>query len=623
MRFLHVEPGVQLGRYEIVEELGAGGMATVYLARDLELRRDVAVKLLFPHLCRKPDVVTRFQREARAAAALDHPNIMKVFDVGGGVTDAGEAPFEPPYIVLELVRGESLRHVAKTNAPLLAEAAACIAVVLCRALGEAHRAGIVHRDVKPANVMIAEGGRLVLADFGVARIEDEDSLVTRTGALLGTPAFMSPEQARGVALDARSDLYSLGATLYQLATGSMPYAGPTPQVVGAILSGDRMPVQRRNPAVGPDLAAVIDRLMAPDPADRFADAADAERALCRMLDAAEIREPEAELGELFADPDAYAAAHMEHVLRRTVERAREAAQRRSLPRAMALLDRALSLDPDDAEALALVDGLGTTRARWKWAAGVGFVVAAAAVAVVALRGGATDDAKRRAVSGATDAGLVLAAVAMDAGTRSPTMDARAALVHATPTDAAVIDARRRRAVRANTSRRTRRPDAALALATPRQDAAPRRRVLPDARLADATISLVMSSWCDVTIDGRSLGRAKRGKRIRLSPGSHQVTCSQGRGLGIWRTTIRLKPGEHRDLVGTVLRRVRVRVHLTSGDAMRVRGRRYTSGSTLTLAPGRVRVEVLAGINRIASRWITIPRMASCTLRDQPAIGCYR
>src|SRR5262245_57527704 len=157
-------------------------MATVFRARDRDLRRDVALKVLFPHLARRPDVVRRFHREARAAAGLEHPNILRVYDVGGG-TEAGG---DPPYIVMELVRGKTLKDEIDARGPMFAELCACAGALLADALAVAHAAGVIHRDVKPANVMVAPGGRLLLADFGVARVDDDDSVVTRTGALLGT-----------------------------------------------------------------------------------------------------------------------------------------------------------------------------------------------------------------------------------------------------------------------------------------------------------------------------------------------------------------------------------------------------------------------------------------------------
>ena len=252
-----IGPGDELGRYVVGEELGAGGMATVFRARDRELRRDVAIKVLFPHLARKEEVTRRFQREARAAAGLEHANILRVYDVGGAAGDL------PPFIVMELVRGGTLRELAEAGPPLPAELVACVGALICEALAVAHAAGIVHRDVKPGNVMFADDGRLLLADFGVAHLDDDDSLVTRTGALLGTPSFMAPEQALGQAVDARSDLYAVGATLYQLATGSMPYTGPTAKIVTEASKGSALPAVRRRPAIGSELSRLIARLMAP------------------------------------------------------------------------------------------------------------------------------------------------------------------------------------------------------------------------------------------------------------------------------------------------------------------------------------------------------------------------
>ncbi|HWN66689.1 MAG TPA: serine/threonine-protein kinase, partial [Haliangium sp.] len=295
-RFRAVDIGARLGRYEIREELGSGGMATVYRARDTELRRDVALKVLFPHLSKRRDVVARFHREARAAAALDHPSIVRVYDTGGGDAsatttgggtggEAGPRLADPPYLVMELVEGRSLDQVVAQHAPFLAEITACIGMLLGSALAEAHRAGIVHRDVKPANAMVTDRGRVALTDFGVARIEGEDaSVVTRSGMLLGTPAFMSPEQAAGDKLDERSDIYSLGATLYQLATGAQPYSGSTPRVMAAIVEHKLVPPLQRNPTMGTELARIIERMMAFEPAQRYQRASEAAAALRAVVE---------------------------------------------------------------------------------------------------------------------------------------------------------------------------------------------------------------------------------------------------------------------------------------------------------------------------------------------------
>ena len=279
-----VHSGDVLGRYELVEDIGEGGMATVYRARDRELRREVAIKVLFPHLARRPEIVQRFHREARSAAGLEHPNVLRIYDVGGAESD------DPPYIVMELIKGRTLLQEIEQRGPVLAEIAACIGALLADALAAAHKAGIIHRDIKPANVLIAPGGRLLLADFGVARLETEDSLVTKTGALLGTPAYMSPEQASGDTATARSDLYSLGATLYQLATGALPYTGSPAKIMASIATGGMVSAVRRRPAVGPDLSRAIDRLMKTEPAERPARARCGPiRSTCSRISTASIR----------------------------------------------------------------------------------------------------------------------------------------------------------------------------------------------------------------------------------------------------------------------------------------------------------------------------------------------
>ena len=254
-------------------------------ARDKELRRDVALKVLFPHLARRDEIVRRFQREARAAAGLEHANILRIYDVGGAEGD------DPPYIVMEMIRGRSLLAEVEQRGPMFAEVVACIGALLADALAAAHKASIVHRDMKPANVMIAPGGRILLTDFGVARLETEDSLVTKTGALLGTPAYMSPEQASGDIATAKSDLYSLGATLYQLATGTLPYSGSPAKVMAQIATGAMVAPVKKRAAVGPDLSRVIERMMAVEPEQRTATAVIAAAELRAMQDVVIVSPP--------------------------------------------------------------------------------------------------------------------------------------------------------------------------------------------------------------------------------------------------------------------------------------------------------------------------------------------
>ncbi|MGE0400785.1 MAG: serine/threonine-protein kinase, partial [Kofleriaceae bacterium] len=350
MRTRAIRPGDTLGRYEIGDELGEGGMATVFKARDTQLRRDVAVKVLFPHLAKRDEIVRRFQREARAAAGLEHANILRIYDVGGAEGD------DPPYIVMEIIRGRSLLQEMEQRGPMFPEVVACIGALLADALAAAHAAAIVHRDIKPANVMIAPNGRLLLTDFGVARLETEDSsLVTKTGALLGTPAYMSPEQASGDTATAKSDLYSLGATLYQLATGSLPYAGSPAKVLAQIASGSLVAPAKRKPGVGPDLSRAIEKLMQTEPEQRTASAAIAASELRALATASGFGEPAEELAAYFADPAAFVAQKTPTVLAHTLAAAEAALADGKLPRAMALADRANALAPDDPAVAALIE----------------------------------------------------------------------------------------------------------------------------------------------------------------------------------------------------------------------------------------------------------------------------
>ncbi len=614
--------GSRLGRYELIGELGTGGMATVYRARDSQLRREVAVKVLFPHLCKKREVVARFQREARAAAALDHQHILRVLDVGGGPTasrpgtagdDTPEAMIDPPFIVLELVRGHSLReHMDQRGGPILAEVVACAGAVICEALEVAHAAGIVHRDIKPANIMVAEGGRLVLADFGVARLDDDDSsLVTRTGAILGTPAFMSPEQAQGDAATERSDVYSLGATLYQLATGSMPFGGPTPKMMWAIAHGEQTPPLRRNPAMGAALARAIEQMMAADPAARTADAHAARDALRDVAAAGGITNVEKTLADYFAAPDAFEAEARPAIVAHLLAGARAAAAAGQLPRATSLVNRILGLEPDNAEALALVNNM-TARARSRR-------LLLGAAAVIALAGAATAAYLLWPAPAAAPA--FADAAPTDAGPPDATPDAPP------PPDTGDTPVGPNIPVSQRISHKTSNPethrpapapiDAAVAAVEPPlpPDAAP-------APPPSAWLTLDISPWCNASIDGADVGRANRARPIELRPGRHEVVCSQGPGMAEWRRTVTLTPGQHLTETGSVLRPVAVTIAVSGGDGVRIAGSYHANGSRLKLAPDRYRIEVTRGGKVTGGRWVTLPRVSSCVVRDDPALDCY-
>ncbi|HEX6700540.1 MAG TPA: serine/threonine-protein kinase [Gaiellaceae bacterium] len=258
------------GRYTLDRTLGRGGMASVYLGRDAQLERRVAVKLLDPSVARDDELRRRFARESRLAARLSHPNVVAVFDAG---EDAGR-----PFIVMEYVEGETVADMLRRRGPLPPEEAAEIAAQTSAGLTHAHAHGLVHRDVKPQNLLVARDGRVKVADFGVARGEDTSRL-TQAGTLLGTAAYLSPEQAAGAEIGPRSDLYSLGAVLYELLSGRTPYRFESLAELGARRKPPP-PLPQRVPAA---LAAVVMRCLAPDPVDRPASAGELERDLRQTI----------------------------------------------------------------------------------------------------------------------------------------------------------------------------------------------------------------------------------------------------------------------------------------------------------------------------------------------------
>ena len=272
-------PEVLGGRYEVGRELGSGGMAVVVEATDRLLGRRVAVKLLFPHLVGDPDFLERFRREARVAARLSHPNVVAVYDVGTGA-DGDSAGTD--YIVMELVEGRTVRQELAEGPMPLARAAA-VARDVCDALEAAHAVGLVHRDVKPANIMITDAGRVKVMDFGIARAADADRL-TRTGLAIGTAQYASPEQLTGGDVDGRADVYSLGCCLYEMLAGTAPFTGESPlSVAFRQVHETPAPLHRVAPGLPAALAAVVGRAMEKDRALRYQSAAEMGAELSRVL----------------------------------------------------------------------------------------------------------------------------------------------------------------------------------------------------------------------------------------------------------------------------------------------------------------------------------------------------
>ena len=271
------------GRYELHRRLGRGGMAEVYLARDQLLDRPVAVKVLFPALATDAGFVERFRREAQAAANLQHPNIVSVFDWG----EANGTYF----IVMEYVEGLTLAEQLRDEGRLHPDRAAEITADIAAALGFAHRNGVVHRDVKPGNVLITRDGGVKVADFGIARaISDSgDQNLTKTGSVMGTATYFSPEQARGAAVDPRSDLYSLGVVLYEMIIGHPPFSGDSAVAIAyKHVQENPVPPRRIDPNLPETLEAITLKTLAKNPANRYPSAQDLRADLRRYLDGKRI-----------------------------------------------------------------------------------------------------------------------------------------------------------------------------------------------------------------------------------------------------------------------------------------------------------------------------------------------
>ncbi|MDT8910414.1 Stk1 family PASTA domain-containing Ser/Thr kinase [Amycolatopsis sp. PS_44_ISF1] len=274
-------PRLLSNRYELGDTLGYGGMSEVHHGHDVRLGREVAIKVLRADLARDPQFQERFRREAQNAAALNHPAIVAVYDTGEASTDVGALP----YIVMEYVEGRTLRDIVKTEGPMSQKRAMEVMADVCAALDFSHRHGIVHRDVKPANVMITKNGAVKVMDFGIARaMHDGQSAMTQTAAVIGTAQYLSPEQARGEAVDARSDVYAAGCVLYELITGEPPFTGDSPVAVAyQHVREDPKPPSSVNPAVTPELDAVVLKALAKGPANRYQSAAEMRSDLVRTL----------------------------------------------------------------------------------------------------------------------------------------------------------------------------------------------------------------------------------------------------------------------------------------------------------------------------------------------------
>lgn len=360
-------------------ELGHGGMAVVYRAHDPQLERDVAIKVLHPHLARDEESRARFAREARAAARLRHPNIVEVYEFS-------EAQDTRSYLVTELLEGPTLRRFVEQHPDVPAEVAAAMGIVLCDALACAHRQGVIHRDVKPDNLML-QGGALKLTDFGIAHVVDAREM-TATGQVLGSPAHMAPEQIEGSRVDARTDVFATGTVLYALTTGRLPFDGANAHaLLRKILDGEYTDPLRVAPKIGHRFAAILRRAMARIPADRYESAEALRDALVDFVAELGWAAPEVELRRYFSNPEGFAAALRSTLLTVLPRRGEAARAAGNLPEAMGYFNRALALDPGNVRVIALLRSAARRRQMLRRLRAAGLVGAAAAVTAVGVLGG--------------------------------------------------------------------------------------------------------------------------------------------------------------------------------------------------------------------------------------------
>jgi serine/threonine-protein kinase len=600
-------------RYRLVEKIGQGGMATVWRAEDRTLGRTVAVKRLLPGLGERGEAAERFAREARVLAGIRHANVLQLHDY---LPAEGE---EPARLVMELLSGPSLqRFVVDAGAPL-PEVAALLGAEVAAGLSAAHAREIVHRDVKPENVIL-DAGRVVLTDFGVARVAaSERSALTHTGAIIGSPTYMSPEQARGEEVDARSDQFSFGAMIYFLATGAAPFSASHPlAVMQKIEQGVYQPLGARNPRVPGWLDRVVHRCLQHAPSARYANVDALATALAAGLADDGFADAAAELRRYFADPPAYNAALPARIVAARIERAERAFADGDRARSLACIERVLQLDDQHPRARALLQRLERGVRRARVAALVG------ACALLAVGGWAGARALRHGMTPPPVPVLAAMSVppAASAVSVAPAKDAPVAVL---PTPAiAKPPSKRSSSAHVIASVASAPPIIAPAPAeappppppptTTTTTTAPAPPV-PSAAPAVAKLIVRTAPWCNLSVDGKLAGRTPQ--TLSLPPGKHALVCENPSGARLERN-VELTPGAElvvQEALGSAL----LTPVLTRGDSI-VLDADAASPAARHAVPGRHRVTLLRAGATLEARWIDLPP-GGCRLVDSPALSC--
>ncbi len=382
----------RLHKYELLEELGHGGMATVYRARDLRLEREVAVKVIHNHLRDNAEVRGRFVAEAKAVAKLRHSGIVDVYDVSSDDDDER-------YLVVELIRGTTLRKVLDDHGALPAEVGAVLTAQLCDAVQHAHEASVIHRDIKPENVLIdhafgserpsspREGAssanahrvRVKLTDFGIAKLLDAQG-VTSTGQILGSPAHMAPEQIEGGAVGPATDVFALGVLFYECIVGHLPFQGANPaQVLRRVLACEFEPADSERAQVGGRWAAIVAKALSLDPMARYATAEEFARVIEAEFTALGIDEPRRLLDDYFAEPSEFGERHEAALVPKLLSRGEAARQLGDVQGAAADFNRALAIRPDDLTVIKRLNAVNASRVWSRRLSRLGGIVAGAVV----------------------------------------------------------------------------------------------------------------------------------------------------------------------------------------------------------------------------------------------------
>mgnify|MGYP001315339937 CR=1 FL=1 len=369
-----VKAGALLGRYEVLEETGKGGMSVVYRAVDSKLKREVAIKVLHDFLMTEESARTRFHREAMSVAKLRHPNIIEIYDYSGSETEFN-------YIVTDFVDGYNLSDLIGAGSLTQPEVGLIIARPIADALSHAHREGIIHRDLKPENILIGADGRLKLTDFGIARTVD-NSTMTVTGTLLGSPAYMAPEYIEGNAVDEKVDVFAFGAMLFQLLTGELPFQGPTPATLLLnITNGNYKAPNEINPAIHEDIALLILNCLEIDPRKRIQTMIEVRDQIDSILGRIGFENGGRQhLNRALCDTLRYNTELEVELPEKYIGLAKDALSAGDLAQALNDFDRVLSIEPNNKEVHAFLRALH--RKRWVRRSLVGISVAAAFCALL-------------------------------------------------------------------------------------------------------------------------------------------------------------------------------------------------------------------------------------------------